>query len=171
MRLRIHLLLLGTFLTGCPGARHQDAPYDSTTVTPAGKDSLSTKAPVDIDSLEAQINAPDSVFPDGSRPTTWRSAGFSDPARFKRFLIVFKSWVRKDQVDSITNHVRFPIRAAGTAAWFKEQYPRLFTPRLKAVIQNQRLDRIFRNGQGAMLGNGDVWFQETHGRYWISAVN
>lgn len=132
---------------------------------------MSARAPADVDSLEVQIYAPDSVFEDGSRPTSWTAAGFTDPVRFKRFLIRFKDWVQKDQVDSITSHIRFPLRAAGSPAWFRERYTHMFTPGLKAVIARQRLDRIFRNGQGAMFGKGEVWFVEEGGRYWVSAVN
>jgi hypothetical protein len=145
--------------------------YDSTTVAPGGKDSLNNTAPQDVDSLQAQIHAPDSVFEDGSRPTTWAAAGFTNPERFKRFLMLFKDWVSKDQVDSISDHIRFPLRAAGSPAWFKERYPHLFTPALKAEIARQRLDRVFRNGQGAMIGKGELWFLEIKGRYYITALN
>jgi hypothetical protein len=171
MRLRFYWMLLAGLACHSGAPTGTASPYDSTTVTPGGKDSLSNRAPQDVDSIDAQIHAPDSHFEDGSVPTSWRSAGFTDPVRFKRFLLQFKDWVKADQVDSITNHIRFPIRGAGSAAWFKEQYHLFFTPRMKAVVARQRLDRIFRNGQGAMIGNGDVWFVESHGKYWISAVN
>jgi hypothetical protein len=173
MQLRFHTMLLGILLAACHSTHPSGdaASYDSTTVTPAGKDSQSVKAPADVDSLEVLIRAPDSVFEDGSRPTTWKRAGFHDPVRFKRFIIRFKDWVKDDEVDSIVEHVRFPIHAAGSPAWFKEQYAEIFTPSLKGIVARQRLDRIFRNGQGAMIGNGDVWFVEWRGKYWITAVN
>lgn len=164
-------LLLLVAVLGCHSASKKKLPYDSTNVVPGGKDSLSAGAPQDVDSLEAQIQAPDTLFEDGSRPIPWANAGFHDPAGFKRFLLVFRGWVQRDRVDSISEHVRFPLRAAGSPAWFRERYPHLFTPALKSVILRQRLDRIFRNGQGAMLGNGEIWFVEAHGRYWVSAIN
>ena len=154
-------MLLLLMIVGCQSATKRKPPYDSTNVVPGGMDS----------STEAQLYAPDSVFEDGSRPISWERAGFHDPVRFKRFLLAFRGWVQRDQVDSISDHIRFPIRAAGSPAWFRERYAHLFTPALKAVILHQRLDRIFRNGQGAMLGNGEIWFVETHGRYWVSAIN
>lgn len=171
MRPLLFWMLLAGMVAGCHSGTRENSSYDSTNVTPGGKDSLSATAPQDVDSLEAQIHAPDSVFEDGSRPTSWSATGFTDPSRFKRFLIRFKGWVQKDQVDSIANHIRFPIRAAGSPAWFKERYTRLFTPALKRTIALQRLDRIFRNGQGAMIGKGEVWFVEVDGRYWINALN
>ncbi|TDW97414.1 hypothetical protein [Dinghuibacter silviterrae] len=166
-------LILCLLLAGwaCHSGPSTQKRYDSTTMTPGGKDSLSNGAPQDVDSLEAQIHAPDTVFEDGSRPTSWAAAGFNNPERFKRFLMLFKDWVKKDQVDSITDHVRFPLRAAGSPAWFKERYTHLFTPALKTAIFRQRLDRVFRNGQGAMIGRGEVWFQEIRGRYYVTAIN
>ena len=159
-------MLLALLAFGCHSGPSSgvSASYDSASVTPGGNTRQD-------DSLQAQLRAPDSVFEDGSRPTSWRAAGFSDPLAFKLFLIDFKTWVRRDQVDSIAHHIRFPIRGAGSVAWFKERYPRVFTPRIKNVVARQRLDRIFRNGQGAMMGNGEVWFVEERGKYWVSAVN
>jgi len=169
----MNMMLLAGLMTGCHSATRQtDNPgYDSTNVTIRGKDSVLTRGTDTPNSLEAQVNAPDSIFEDGSRPTTWKNAGFDNPARFKRFLFQYKGWVKRDLIDSISAHIRYPVRGAGSAAWFKEQYPHIFTHRLKAVILHQRLDRIFRNGQGAMLGNGDIWFIEDKGRYWVTAIN
>jgi hypothetical protein len=172
---KFQVLILGILLVGCHSANQQpgalSAAYDSSNVTPGGKDQDPAGRKSRRDSIEAQILAPDSIFEDGSRPTTWVNAGFNNPEGFKRFLLVYQHWIRKDQVDSISAHIRYPIRGAGSAAWFKEQYPRIFTHRIKTIILRQRLDRIFRNGQGAMIGNGDVWFVEEKGRYWVTAIN
>jgi len=177
MGLRFHMMMLTILgMMGCHSASHNEergaaARYDSTNITPANQDSANTHGAAARNAEEEQILAQDSVFEDGSRPTTWANAGFDDPVRFKRFLVKYKEWARRDQVDSIAAHIRFPIRGAGSAAWFKEQYPHIFNRHLKAVIFRQRLDRIFRNGQGAMIGNGDIWFVEERGRYLATAVN
>jgi hypothetical protein len=152
--------------------KHQDSsPYDSSNVAPAGKDSNSTRPPADIDSLEAQINLPDSVFEDGSVPTTWKAAGFRHPQEFKRWLIKYKDWVKNDQIDSLAAHTHFPIHGAGNTNWFKEAYPHIYTTHVKAVVSRQRLNRIFRNGQGAMFGDGTVWFIEKGGKFWVNQIN
>lgn len=175
MPLKFQVLILVILMIGCHSADRQSgsssAAYDSNNVTPGGKEQGPVGKKAMNDSIEAQIHAPDSIFEDGSRPTTWANAGFDNPEGFKRFIVVYKHWVRKDLVDSISAHIRYPIRGAGSVAWFKEQYPHIFTRRIKTVILRQRLDRIFRNGQGAMLGNGDLWFVEERGRYWLTAVN
>jgi hypothetical protein len=170
MPLRPHLIWVLLLLAAChstPPASGRDT-YDSTNVKP-GKGLGSV--PGVPDSIMAEINAPDTVFEDGSRPTSWSSAGFDDPTGFKLFLLRFRGWVKKDKVDSIASHIRYPMRGAGSAGWFKEQYAHIFNKRIKNVLVQQRLDRIFRNGQGAMIGNGDLWFKEDKGQYWLIAVN
>ena len=119
----------------------------------------------------AQMHAQDSIFEDSSRPTSWEAAGFTDPVAFKCFFVRFREWVTKDNVDSITNHIQFPLHLAGSPAWFREEYPHIFNHRVKSALYRQRLDRIFRNGQGAMVGNGTIWFVQNQGQYWVSAVN
>lgn len=119
-----------------------------------------------------QINLQDTLFEDGSTPSSWSNAGFDNPADFKEFLLSFKDWVKKDQVDSITAYIRFPLKNYKTPDAFKKAYPKVFDDSLKKVIETQRLDRIFRNYQGAMLGNGEIWFSVIQKEgYKIIAIN
>ncbi len=123
------------------------------------------------DSSLQQIAAADTLFEDGSRPTGWDNAGFDDPAAFKKFLAVFRDWVQHNEVDSITAHIKFPLAHYKTADVFKKQYDSIFNPALKSVVLQQRLDRIFRNYQGAMMGNGEIWWAQLDGHYKIIAIN
>lgn len=118
-----------------------------------------------------EIHAQDTAFEDGSIPTSWGNAGFDDPAGFKEFLLSFKDWVKKDQVDSITAYIRFPLKNYKTPDAFKKAYPKVFDESLKKVVETQRLDRISRNYQGAMLGNGEIWFSVFPEGYKIIAIN
>lgn len=121
---------------------------------------------------EAQIKAQDTLFEDGSRPAAWSNAGFDDPERFKLFLIVFKEWVRSDNVDSIAGRIEFPLKGYRTPEQFKKDYAKIFDKQLKDVIEKQRLDRIFRNYQGAMIGDGAIWFSVIENKgYRIIAIN
>ncbi|RFM27852.1 hypothetical protein [Deminuibacter soli] len=122
-------------------------------------------------SYTAQINAPDNFFEDGSEPSDWDDAGFSDPQGFKHFLVQFKGWVQHDKMDSIINHTRFPLLVAKNKDSFVKKYPHLFDERMKNVVARQRLDRIFRNQHGAMFGQGDIWFTQDSGKYLIIAIH
>ncbi|WP_298735082.1 hypothetical protein [uncultured Chitinophaga sp.] len=124
------------------------------------------------DDLQAAITAQDTLFEDGSRPSDWKDAGFDDPAGFKRFLILFKEWVKSDNADSIAAYIRFPIKGYKTPEQFKNNYEKIFDKELKTIVEQQRLDRIFRNYQGAMIGNGAIWFSVTENKeYRIIAIN
>lgn len=123
------------------------------------------------DSSLQQISSPDTVFADGSRPSTWDIAGFSDPVAFKKFIALFKDWVAHDQADSVIAHVKFPLAHYKTAAELKAKYSEVFDSTMKAVVIQQPLNSIFRNYQGAMLGNGQLWWNELDGQYRIIAIN
>jgi hypothetical protein len=124
------------------------------------------------DTLEARITAQDTLFEDGSQPTDWKDAGFDDPEGFKRFLVLFKEWVRSDNADSITAYIEFPIKGYKTPEQFRKNYTKIFDKQLKDEVEKQRLDRIFRNYQGAMIGNGAIWFSVIGNKgYRIIAIN
>lgn len=128
--------------------------------------------PSSEDTLQARIAAQDTLFEDGSRPSEWKNAGFDDPEGFKRFLVLFKEWVRSDNADSIAAYIAFPIKGYKTAEQFKKNYDKIFDKQLKDVVEKQRLDRIFRNYQGAMLGDGAIWFSVIENKgYRIITIN
>lgn len=157
-------LLSLLFLTGaCQSGQQQrdntgqEAPLSSTADT--------------VPSVDQQLTAPDTLFEDGSEPASWSDAGFDDPVDFKRFIIKFKEWVKTDEVDSIVAHIDFPLEPYKTPADFRQKYPEIFDEKLKAIVEQQRLDRIFRNADGAMLGDGEIWFNSTDKGYRIIAIN
>ncbi|GAA0562513.1 hypothetical protein [Chitinophaga japonensis] len=124
------------------------------------------------DPYVTQLEGQDTVFEDGTVPSSWADAGFDDPAGFKHFLLRFKEWVRTDNVDSVAAYIDFPIRGYQTAAQFKGQYATVFDEQMKEMVARQRLDRVFRNYQGAMLGEGQLWFADQEGKgYRIIAIN
>ncbi|WP_109693965.1 hypothetical protein [Chitinophaga deserti] len=135
------------------------------------KELVPVTPPPAVDIHTAQLQAQDSVFDDGSIPTSWENAGFSNPQEFKMFLARFKTWVKLDQRDSIASVIRFPLRLYPSAADFKSQYTNIFDPALKQAVDTLRLDRIFRNSQGAMIANGRIWFAPLPEGYRIIAIN
>lgn len=125
-----------------------------------------------VDTLQARITAQDTLFEDGSRPSEWKNAGFDDPEGFKRFLVLFKEWVRSDNADSVAAYIAFPIKGYKTSEQFKKSYTKIFDKQLKDIVEKQRLDRIFRNYQGAMIGDGAIWFSVIENKgYRIIAIN
>src|ERR1041385_2875862 len=53
--------------------------------------------------LSASDLADDTVFNDGSKPVSWRNAGFSDSVKVKQFIRNLQIWADQNLVDSIAN--------------------------------------------------------------------
>lgn len=163
------LLLLTAACQSGPSPQQSGKVVDS--LIPDTVAAIGTPGPP-ADPVETQIRAQDTLFEDGSIPASWETAGFNDPEAFKRFLVQFKEWVRTDNVDSISAHIEYPIKGYRTPEQFKKSYANIFDKQMKDVIEKQRLDRIFRNYQGAMLADGAIWFYEVDKKgYRIIAIN
>jgi hypothetical protein len=153
-------------LAACNNQTTEESKTDTTQVV-----NVTDKEPTSKDADMEQIKAQDTLFEDGSKPSSWTHAGFDDPTAFKQFVIQFKEWVKTDNVDEIVAHIRFPLKKVKTSEAFKKQYAQIFTQQLKDEIAKQRLDRIFRNVDGAMLGDGLIWFVPSGKKYSIIAIN
>lgn len=158
--------LLAVACNNAPRQGHTDTPAQQSADTLGG-----THIVPPADAYLEQLSSQDTLFADGSKPTDWDAAGFDDPLAFKKFLILFKEWVRNDNADSVAAYVRYPLKQYKNAAEFKQAYPAIFNEKVKKAVQEQRLDEIFRNYQGAMLGAGAIWFTSGKEGYRVIAVN
>ena len=81
------------------------------------------------------------------------------------FVVTLQSAVNSNSPEQVAPLIQFPLRvntAPGkshsvTARRFSAEYGKIFTPTVKAAVLQQAPDNIFRNSNGAMLGNGEVW--------------
>ena len=58
---------------------------------------------------------------------------------------------------------------------FKEHAALIFTTQLKSIVQKQSADSLFKNWQGIMIGNGEIWFSEVgektgNGNVWVYRI-
>ena len=120
--------------------------------------------------IYAEINADDIEW-NGTVPTSWQTATISDPASFKLFLLKFKDMVQRNDLDGIASLIRFPIRNLSNKGEFQTQFYNIFNDEMRTAVSTQRLDQIFRNSQGASIGNGHVWFQQVGGKYRITGLS
>lgn len=108
---------------------------------------------------------------EGTLPTDWTTASIDDAKDFKTFLIHFREWVVNDDAEKISNHLDYPVDPIYSKSQFMDNYERIFDDSLRRVLFKQPLHRIFRNAQGAMIGNGEIWFRKRDGSYKIFALN
>ena len=47
------------------------------------------------------------------------------------------------------------------SASVERDFDRIFTPKVRRAIMAQRADRLFIRDEGAMIGDGEVWFDRT----------
>jgi len=77
--------------------------------------------------------------------------------------------VRSGNRRAVIALISFPLRVnaasgAGTyrdASSVERDFDSIFTPRVKQAIARQRADKLFVRDQGAMIGDGEVWFDFT----------
>lgn len=117
-----------------------------------------------------QIDSPERKEKD-SNSASWSTTNISNPKDFKTFLVHFKEWVATDNVEEISKHIDYPADPVWNKGYFKEYYADIFDDSLKLIIRSQRLDNIFRTDQGAMFGNGEIWFAKRKKGYRIIAFN
>jgi len=119
----------------------------------------------------AVVGTSDSLMPGKTTDESWKIAGFTNPSSFKEFFREFKGWVANDNIDSITAHIKFPLRICPSAEDFKKNYSNFFNSQVKKSVEQQDPDRFFANYSGAMTGNGELWFYEIKGKYYVITIN
>jgi len=93
----------------------------------------------------------------------------SSAAAETRFLSRLQVALRADDRSAIVGLVALPLRVNfdGGARTYKDRrsverdFDRIFTARVRRAILSQKADALFINYQGAMIGDGAVWFGQT----------
>jgi hypothetical protein len=89
-----------------------------------------------------------------------------DPAKFQAFFSSLKQAVEKHDASAVSAMVSYPMTIhpgtkgaihVRTPQNFIAQYDKIVTPHIADIIQKQKYEDLFVNGQGAMLGSGEVW--------------
>ncbi|MBC7689619.1 MAG: hypothetical protein H7211_15730 [Aquabacterium sp.] len=144
------------------------------TPPPVAKDTIKTVTPPTLfgTGLTLEEIKDDSTFTDGSIPTSWAVAGFTDVKGFKLFLKQLQQLVLGNSKEQIATMIRYPLgRSIKGEKEFIKNYDRLFTKDVKLSVAAINFSEIFRNSKGAMTENGRVWFSQGENGFKIIAVN
>ena len=103
----------------------------------------------------------DTVFNNGSRPADWSVSGIGDPNQLKIFIKNLRFWVEHGNKDSIAHHIQYPLQKqlVNSPEEFIKNYDNIFNKKVINALNDQKLSQIFRNQQGAMLGDGMLWIR------------
>lgn len=166
------LILAVVFIAACSDAGNtpEQSAKDTTPVTTeTHAPSLPSGSRYDLTEQEA---SDDTVFDDGSKPSKWSVAAIDNVAGAKMFIKKLKYWVENNLKDSVANTIEYPtLGGIENKNQFLANYDSYINAKVKKAILNQNLRQIFRNVDGAMIGNGEIWFQETQGEFKIVAIN
>lgn len=114
----------------------------------------------------------DSVFSDGSVPTSWEVAGIKDIKGFKLFIKKLQLLVLDNDKAELAKQIRYPLnKSIKTEADFVKNYDQVFTKDAKLSIAKINFSQIFRNSKGAMSDAGMVWFAQEGDGFKIIAIN
>ena len=98
---------------------------------------------------------------------------------YPAFLSRLQTAVRANHRAAIIGLVDFPLRVNFRTAprtyrdarSVERDFDRIFTLRVRRAILNQQPDRLFTNYQGAMVGEGEVWFDQRCAKAACSAAD
>ena len=99
---------------------------------------------------------------------------------YQLFLARLQGAVRANDRSAIISLISFPLRVnykSGARTYrdaraVERDFDRIFTPQVRRAILNQSPDQIFSRDIGAMVGDGELWFDRTApGQVRIIAVN
>ena len=112
--------------------------------------------------------------------TRLRMAGIKDSQDARDFLARLKSAAQAGDHHSLASMIRYPLTIyvdGKVAAIYQdpgkllEEFTAVFTPSVISAIKGAEYRELFVNDQGAMIGNGEIWFSGSDGVILIKAVN
>ena len=165
------IFFLCVFLLSNCGEQHSTVTVSETKAAPVTSQPDTIKMPRQTVELTAFELRDDSVFTDGSIPTSWANAGFTNVKGFKLFLKKVQLWIMDNNKDSLSQIIRYPLRGLKNPSELVAAYDSVFTKPVKLSFATLNFSQVFRNQNGAMTDAGKVWFTKSGDGYKIIAIN
>jgi len=116
------------------------------------------------------INLPDNLF---------AVAGIKDPTAFTSYFEKLQKNVAKNNKTAVADSISFPLRVnhngksvmIKTKKEFIAKYDKIMTAQVKKKLLAQKVDKLFVNWKGVMVGDGEVWLGQTKDQLSIIAIN
>lgn len=113
----------------------------------------------------------DSVFADGSIPTSWDVAGITDVRGLKLFLKQSQQWVMSNDKAQLALAVKYPLNNIKNEEEMMAAYDQVFTKEVKLSFAMINFNQIFRNSKGVMTAGGKAWITQEGSSFKIFAIN
>ena len=168
------LLLTATFALACNESNRTNAVETATsndTAQIGETNANDANMIVAINEVSETEMRDDSVFNDGSIPTTWEVAGIEDVKGLKLFLKQAQQWVMSNNKEQLAAAVQYPINNIKNKEEMMAAYDQYFTKEVKLSFAMINFNQIFRTYKGVMLADGLVWIKPVGDTYKIFAIN
>lgn len=121
--------------------------------------------------VSAEEMKDDSVFTDGSIPTSWANAGITDVRGLKLFLKKAQQWAMNNDKEKLAAAIKYPLKNIKNEQELIAAYDNIFTKEVKLSFATINFNQIFRNQQGVMTAGGKVWINQFGKDFKIFAIN
>jgi hypothetical protein len=111
----------------------------------------------------------------------YSAAGIDNDAAVERFLHDLQEAVSKNQRAKVTSMIAYPIKVGvgrhreviRKKSEMLKKYDSVFNQKVKEALGKQKVSELFVNGQGVMVGDGEIWFNQMAGseNIRITAIN
>ena len=130
-----------------------------------------------IMTLQATCLAHD--LPNCKNSTVEQAWGAEYASQAKSFLVTLQKVVESGDSAKFARLVHYPVRINGThvvkitkRSELTRKYASIMTSDVRQAILTQNPECLFANGQGVMIGNGQIWFQqESSGKMKVISIN
>ena len=169
------LLLAATFALAC-NESNSTSTVETATATDTAQIAETTAANeanmiVAINEVSETEMKDDSVFADGSIPTSWEVAGITDVRGLKLFLKQTQQWVMSNDKAQLALAVKYPINTIKNKEEMMAAYDQVFTKDVKLSFAMINFNQIFRNSKGVMIADGRAWITQDGNSFKIFAIH
>jgi uncharacterized lipoprotein NlpE involved in copper resistance len=160
-------------MVGCNEQKKEEAPVKivEMEVLKTTVDSTKTEL-MQVSALSAEELKDDSIFTDGSKPSSWEAAGITDVKGLKMFIKQLQQWIIVNDKDSLAASIQYPLnKTIKTKEDLVANYNSVFTKEVKLSFATVNFNQIFRNANGVMVERGKVWLGQQGNEFKITAIN
>lgn len=123
-------------------------------------------------STPAYVTSSDSKNP-------YEVAGIDDPTEFTTYFAKLQKAVKDNKPAKVADLISYPMNlnkdnknyVIYNKDEFLKKYDRIFTSLVREKLLAQKVDKVFVNYQGIMVGDGDLWIGKQNNKLGVIAVN
>ena len=104
--------------------------------------------------------------------------GFDNSEDVQSFIASMQTNLKNDDRIALVKMIRLPLKLySGPKKTYTDEnavirdFDKIFSSTVLSAIENARYQDLFVNSQGAMLGDGAIWFDKRDGKIQIKAIN